>query len=124
MTESSSASLMVPKGTVAPVDPNSGALSIGVPGYHTMVRVLRSDGSAADITEIGELVKTGPQVMKGYWNRDGATQEVFVDGYLRTGDVGFMDENGWFYLVDRKKDMISVSGYKVWLRDVEDVLYK
>src|SRR5699024_12597868 len=57
------------------------------------------------------------------WQQSEATAETFVDGFLLTGDVGFMDEKGWFYLVDRKKDMINAGGYKVWPREVEDVMY-
>jgi long-chain acyl-CoA synthetase len=64
----------------------------------------------------------GPQIMAGYWNKPDQTAEALVDGWMRSGDVGFMDQEGWFYLVDRKKDMISASGFKVWPREVEDVL--
>lgn len=60
---------------------------------------------------------------RGYWGRPDATATAFPGGALRTGDVGFRDSEGWFYLVDRKKDMIIASGYKVWPREVEDVLY-
>jgi long-chain acyl-CoA synthetase len=62
-------------------------------------------------------------VVSGYWNKPEATEESIPGGELHTGDVGFMDEQGWFYLVDRKKDMINAAGYKVWPREVEDVLY-
>lgn len=61
--------------------------------------------------------------MPGYWRRPEATAETFPDGELRTGDIGFMDPEGWLYVVDRKKDMINASGFKVWPREVEDVLY-
>jgi long-chain acyl-CoA synthetase len=73
--------------------------------------------------EVGELLIAGPQVAKGYWRQPEASTAAFPNGELRTGDVGFMDADGWFYLVDRKKDMIIASGYKVWPREVEDVLY-
>ena len=63
-------------------------------------------------------------VVPGYWNRPDATERTLPGGELRTGDVGFMDRDGWFYLVDRKKDMIVASGYKVWPREVEDTLVR
>ena len=74
--------------------------------------------------EIGEIVTTGPQVVAGYWNKPEETAHALPGGALHTGDVGFMDADGWFYVVDRKKDMINASGYKVWPREVEDVLYQ
>lgn len=123
MTETASATLVVPQGSRAPVDQSSGALSIGVPVFNTIIRVVREDGSAAEPNEVGELAAFGPQLMKGYWNRPAETTDAIQNGFLRTGDVGFMDEAGWFYLVDRKKDMINAAGYKVWPREVEDVLY-
>ena len=73
--------------------------------------------------EQGEILVRGPQVVPGYWRRPDATAETFPDGELRTGDIGFMDPQGWLYVVDRKKDMINASGFKVWPREVEDVLY-
>jgi long-chain acyl-CoA synthetase len=123
LTETTSITHLVPPGTRAPVDASSGALSIGVPVFSTVVRVLDDDGAAVAVGEVGELAVTGPQVGPGYWNKPEETAEALVDGELRTGDVGFMDADGWFYLVDRKKDMINASGYKVWPREVEDVLY-
>jgi long-chain acyl-CoA synthetase len=73
--------------------------------------------------EVGELRIRGPQVMKGYWNRPDETAIALRDGWLYTGDLGTMDDVGYFSIVDRKKDMIIASGYKVWPREVEDVLY-
>jgi long-chain acyl-CoA synthetase len=72
----------------------------------------------------GELVIQGPQVMKGYWNMPEETAEVLRDGWLHTGDVARMDEDGYFYIVDRKKDMISAGGYNVYPREIEEVLYE
>jgi long-chain acyl-CoA synthetase len=72
---------------------------------------------------IGELTVKGPQVMEGYWNRDEETAEVLRDGWLHTGDLATMDEDGYFRIVDRKKDLIIASGYNVYPREVEDVLY-
>jgi len=74
--------------------------------------------------EIGEIVDSGPIVVPGYWQKPEETRYAIRDGWLYTGDVGKMDENGWFYVIDRKKDMIVASGYKVWPRDVEDVIYQ
>ncbi len=73
--------------------------------------------------EVGEICIRGPQVMKGYWNRPDETAKVFTaDGWLRTGDMGFMDERGRFKITDRKKDMIIVSGFKVFPNEIEDVV--
>jgi long-chain acyl-CoA synthetase len=123
LTETTSPSHCVPIGTRAPVDPGSGALSVGVPVFNTVVRVVDDDGNELPPGEIGEFVTSGPQVVSGYWNKPEETEHAIPGGQLHTGDVGLMDENGWFFLVDRKKDMINVSGYKVWPRDVEDALY-
>lgn len=104
-------------------DPNSGAVSVAVPVPDTVVRVIRDGGSEADSGRYGELLTSGPQVVPAYWNKPEATKRGIPGGELHTGDIGFMDEDGWFYVVDRKKDMINASGYKVWPREVEDVLY-
>jgi long-chain acyl-CoA synthetase len=123
LTETNSPSHAVPLGKRAPVDQNSGALSVGVPVFNTMVRILDENGVEVPVGQLGEFATSGPQVVPGYWNKPEATAESLPEGELRTGDVGFMDDDGWFYLVDRKKDMINASGYKVWPREVEDVLY-
>lgn len=123
MTETCSPTHFVPLGARAPVDPQSGAISIGVPVFNTEVRIVKDDGQDAAVGDVGEIYDRGPQVMRGYWNMPEATQSTMGDGWLRTGDVAFMDAQGWFYLVDRKKDMINAAGYKVWPREVEDVLY-
>ncbi len=123
LTETNSPSHIVPLKAEAPVDPTSGALSVGVPCFNTLVRILDDDGQELPVGEIGEIAISGPQVVAGYWNKPEATAESLPGGELRTGDVGFMDEQGWFYIVDRKKDMINAAGYKVWPREVEDVLY-
>ncbi len=123
LTETNSPSHAVPLNVRAPVDPASGALSIGVPVFNTVVRILDEEGNELPPGEIGEIAISGPQVVPGYWNKPEATEAALPGGELRTGDVGFMDADGWFYLVDRKKDMINASGYKVWPREVEDVLY-
>ena len=123
LTETTSPSHCVPFGTRAPVDPDSGALSVGVPIFNTIVRVVDDDGNDVPPGQIGEFVTSGPQVVSGYWNKPEETEHAIPGGALHTGDVGLMDDDGWFYLVDRKKDQINVSGYKVWPRDVEDALY-
>jgi long-chain acyl-CoA synthetase len=125
LTETTSPSHLVPAGARAPIDFASGALSIGVPIPGTESKVISvDDGSDLLPGEIGEILIRGPGVMPGYWNRPQETEQTLEDGWLHTGDVGKCDEKGWFYLVDRIKDMINVSGYKVWPRDVEDVLYQ
>ncbi|MFC4942702.1 class I adenylate-forming enzyme family protein [Pseudonocardia sp. GCM10023141] len=124
LTETTSPSHGVPLGATAPVDPASGALSVGVPIYNTVVRIVDDEGKDLPPGEIGELVTAGPQVVVGYWQKPDESAKAFPDGALHTGDVGYMDAEGWFYIVDRKKDQINVSGYKVWPREVEDMLYE
>jgi long-chain acyl-CoA synthetase len=123
LTETNSPTHAVPFGLRAPVDPVSGALSIGVPIPGARVWIARDDGAPAAPGEAGEIVSQGPMIVPGYWNKPAETAEAMRPDGFRTGDVGFMDEDGWFYLVDRKKDMINAAGYKVWPREVEDVLY-
>jgi long-chain acyl-CoA synthetase len=123
LTETTSPSHAVPFDRRAPVDEGSGALSVGVPVFNTVVRILGEDGEELPPGEVGEFVTSGPQVVPGYWDKPEETKHALPGGALRTGDVGFMDADGWFYLVDRKKDQINASGYKVWPREVEDVLY-
>jgi long-chain acyl-CoA synthetase len=97
--------------------------TIGVPIPSTEAAILDDDGEAMGIGEVGEICIRGPQVMKCYWNRPNETANVFTaDGWLRTGDMGFMDERGYFKITDRKKDMIIVSGFKVFPNEVEDVI--
>jgi long-chain acyl-CoA synthetase len=124
LTETTSPSHAVPLRAQAPVDPASGALSVGVPVYNTVVRIVGEDGKDLPAGEIGELVTSGPQVVAGYWNKPEETAKALPDGALHTGDVGYMDAQGWFYILDRKKDQINAGGYKIWPREVEDVLYE
>ena len=125
LTESNSPTHFVPLGERAPVDEGSGALSIGVPVPNCEARLVTVEDPSEEVPvgESGEFATKGPMIFKGYWNKPEETEEAFHDGYFLTGDVAIMDEDGWFYIVDRKKDMINVSGYKVWPREVEDVLY-
>jgi long-chain acyl-CoA synthetase len=124
LTETTSPSHAGPITSRAPVDPTSGALSVGVPVFNTIVRIVSEDGTELPPGEIGEIVTSGPQVVPGYWNQPDETARAIPGGRLYTGDVGFMDPDGWFYIVDRKKDQINAAGYKVWPREVEDVLYE
>ncbi len=123
LTETSSITHVVPPHRRSPVDPRSGALSIGTPIASVRAAIVDEHGAELPVGEVGELLVAGPQVTPGYWGRPDATAAAFRGEHLRTGDVGFMDADGWFYLVDRMKDMIIASGYKVWPREVEDVLY-
>jgi len=116
MTESS------PVATANAFD-GSGRLGyIGIPIPSTELRILKEDGTVADFNEIGEIQIKGPQVMKGYYNRPDATAETIVDGWLCTGDIGIMEEDGFVRIVDRKKDMILVSGFNVYPNEIEEVV--
>lgn len=123
MTETTSPTHAVPLGAAAPVDPNTGALAVGVPVCGAVVHIVDDDGRVLPAGEVGELVSGGPMVVPGYWQKPEETAQSFEARGIHTGDVGFMDADGWFYIVDRKKDLIIASGYKVWPREVEDVLY-
>ena len=99
--------------------------SIGVPWPDTDACILGPETSEPlPNREIGEIAVKGPQVMKGYWNRPEETEQTFRDGWLLTGDLGYMDEKGYFYVVDRKKDMIIASGFNIYPREIEEVLYE
>ncbi len=126
LTESTSPSHATPLGARAPVDPASGALSIGVPVPNCDAKIVSLEDPNVELPpgEAGELLLRGPMIFPGYWNKPDETANAFHNGYFRTGDVAIMDANGWFYLVDRKKDMIVASGFKVWPREVEDTLYQ
>ena len=100
--------------------------SIGIPISDTECRIVDLEEGKTDLPvgEVGELVVKGPQVMKGYWNKPEATAETLVDDWLHTGDIAKMDEEGYFYIVDRKKDMIISGGYNVYPRDIEEVFFE
>ncbi|GAA0333530.1 long-chain-fatty-acid--CoA ligase [Bacillus carboniphilus] len=99
--------------------------SIGVPWPDTDAAIFSmEDCEPLPPREVGEIVVKGPQVMKGYWNKPEETDLVLKDGWLYTGDLGYMDEDGYFYVVDRKKDMIIAGGYNIYPREVEEVLYE
>jgi len=96
--------------------------SIGVPLPSTFMRCVNDDGAPVAPGEPGEIAVKGPQVMAGYWNRPDETEAVFRDGWLLTGDIGEMDADGYFSIVDRKKDLVIVSGFNVYPNEIEDCL--
>jgi long-chain acyl-CoA synthetase len=118
MTESS------PVITSNPVTEPARIGTIGVPAPSTMVRIADDNGNALPpgADNVGEIQCQGPQVMKGYWQRPDETAKTIKDGWLCTGDMGFMHPDGFFQIVDRKKDMILVSGFNVYPNEIEDVL--
>ena len=88
------------------------------------MKVVDDDGNEVDKGEVGEIVIKGHNIMKGYWNRDDATKESIKDGWFYTGDMAKMDDDGYFFIVDRKKEMIIRGGYNVYPREIEEVLYE
>ncbi|MCI9888516.1 AMP-binding protein [Micrococcales bacterium 31B] len=124
LTEVTSPATMTPLGAGYRADSAMGVVSIGVPVPNTHIRIVNDEGTEAAPREIGELRISGPQVVPGYWQMPEESSATFEGGELRTGDIGFMDEDGWVYLVDRAKDMIVASGFKVWPSEVEEVLYQ
>ncbi|MGM0841806.1 MAG: long-chain-fatty-acid--CoA ligase [Bacillota bacterium] len=99
--------------------------SVGVPWPSTDAAIFSLEtGEPLPPNEMGEIVVKGPQVMKGYWNRPEETEQTLRDGWLLTGDLGYMDERGYFYVVDRKKDMIIAGGFNIYPREIEEVLYE
>jgi long-chain acyl-CoA synthetase len=124
LTETNSPAVVVPFAREAPVDKDSGAVAIGVPVSNTTAWVVDDGDTLVPVGEIGEIVISGPQVAQGYWKNPQESESAMPDGRFHTGDVGFMDEQGWFYIVDRKKDQINASGFKIWPREVEDALYE
>ena len=125
LTESTSPATLVPLGSRAPVDPSTGAIAIGVPipGHEAKIMDLSDPEKELSPGEVGELAVKGPGIIPGYWNKPEETAHAIRQGWLFTGDVGTMDDKGWVYLLDRKKDMIIASGFKVWPREVEDMIY-
>jgi len=88
------------------------------------MRVVDGEGREVPDGELGEILIKGPNVMKGYFGNPAATAEAIRDGWLHSGDIGYRDAGGYYYLVDRVKDMINVAGFKVFPREVEEVLYR
>ncbi|MDX1392223.1 MAG: AMP-binding protein, partial [Rheinheimera sp.] len=108
--------------TISPYDLDSFNGSIGLPAPSTDIRLVDEDGNDVPTGEPGEMLVKGPQVMLGYLNRPEETAKVLKDGWLYTGDIARMDEEGFFYIVDRKKDMILVSGFNVYPNEIEEVV--
>jgi long-chain acyl-CoA synthetase len=107
------------KGTRKP-----GSIGIAVPSTDARIVDLDTGAREQPTKEPGELVVKGPQVMKGYWNMPGETAEALRDGWLYTGDIAHIDDDGYVYIVDRKKDMIIAGGFNIYPRDVDEVLYE
>lgn len=124
LTETTGPTHICPLHERAPSHPETGALAVGKLIAHTTGRIVGEDGTALGPGEAGEIAVAGPQVVPGYWERPDETASTFRDGLMHTGDIGVLDEDGWLYVVDRIKDMIVASGFKVWPREVEDVLYE
>ena len=119
MTETSPASIFI--------DPDDALRKIGSTGkplLHTEVRIVDADGNDVGVDEVGELWTRGPNITPGYWNRPDATADAFVDGWLRTGDAARVDAEGFFYIVDRWKDMYISGGENVYPAEVENVVYQ
>jgi long-chain acyl-CoA synthetase len=120
---------MTEASSVTHVNPRKGQRkfgSIGVPIIGTDAKVVDVEDASKEmkIGEPGELLVKGPQVMQGYWRNDEETANAMHDGWLHTGDIAYIDEDGYFYIVDRKKDLILSAGYNVYPREVEEVLYQ
>jgi long-chain acyl-CoA synthetase len=112
-----------PAATINPLNLKDYNGAIGLPLSSTEVAIRNDDGKYLTIGEVGEICIKGPQVMVGYWNRDDETKKVVLpDGFLMTGDIGYMDPEGYVYVVDRKKDMILVSGFNVYPNEIEAVV--
>jgi long-chain acyl-CoA synthetase len=111
-----------PMVTLSPYNQESYNGTIGLPASSTNIRLVKDDGSDAGHGEAGEMWVKGPQVMRGYYNRPDATDEILKEGWLATGDIASMDEAGFFKIVDRKKDMIIVSGFNVFPNEIEEVV--
>src|SRR5699024_4038362 len=98
---------------------------IGLPWPDTDAKIVdRVTHKEVPIGESGELIVKGPQVMKGYWNNLEATEEKLKNGWLFTGDIGYMTEDGFFYIIDREDDMLIAGGYNIYPREVEEILFE
>jgi len=114
---------------VNPIDPTmktvkKGSIGLTLPDTEAKIADLETGARDLSVGEVGELVVRGPQVMKGYWRKPKETAEALKDGWLYTGDIAKMDGEGYFYIIDRKKDLIKYKGYSVYPREVEDILYE
>lgn len=109
-----------PVASINPVDGSGKLGSIGMPVPSTDMRIVDEQRNVLNVGEVGEIQIKGPQVMKGYYNKPEETAGVIKDGWFSSGDIGKMDEEGYFYIVDRKKDMILVSGFNVYPNEIEE----
>jgi long-chain acyl-CoA synthetase len=112
---------------VTSVNPPEGARkpgSVGLPVPDVEIEIFDDDGRPLPRGETGEICVRGPNVMQGYWQRPDATAEVMFGDWLRTGDLGYLDQDGYVFMVDRKKDLVIVNGMNVYPRMVEEVLYR
>lgn len=105
-----------------PIDDTERIGTIGLPAPSTEIKIMDDMGKEVPIGEAGEICAKGPQVMKGYWEKPEETANVFMNGYFKTGDIGVMDEDGFVKIVDRKKEMINVSGFNVFPNEIENVI--
>jgi long-chain acyl-CoA synthetase len=113
-----------PVASFNPPDQEAKIGSIGTPIEGVEMKVVDDDGNEVEQGEVGEIVIKGHNVMKGYWNRPDATEESIKDGWFYTGDMAKVDEDGYFFIVDRKKELIIRGGYNVYPREIEEVLYE
>jgi len=111
-----------PLASINPLDGTARIGTIGLPASSTYMRIVNEKYEALAPGEIGEIQIKGPQVMKGYYKQPEETAKVLVDGWLCTGDIGIMEPDGYFRIVDRKKDMILVSGFNVYPNDIEEIV--
>jgi long-chain acyl-CoA synthetase len=101
----------------------TGSVGLPLPDVEAIVVSLQT-GEQVPVGEVGEILVKGPNIMKGYWKREDETKAIFYKGWMRTGDIGKMDEEGYFYVVDRAKDMIIAGGFNIYPREVEEVLFR
>jgi long-chain acyl-CoA synthetase len=114
-----------PAATIMPANSDEPRASVGlpIPGTTIEIRDTAEPGKRMHGGEAGEIVASGPQVMKGYWNREDETSRSMIDGFFRTGDIGYLDERGYLFIVDRLKDMIIAGGYNIYPANVESAIY-
>jgi long-chain acyl-CoA synthetase len=108
--------------TCNPIDGTERIGTIGIPVPSTRIKILDEEGQEVELGKPGEICAMGPQVMSGYWEKEEETERVFIDGWFKTGDIGIMDEDGFIRIVDRKKEMINVSGFNVYPNEIEEVV--
>jgi long-chain acyl-CoA synthetase len=111
-------------GIIKPVQGSYKAGAVGVPLPDVEVRIADAETGDGSLPpgEVGEILLRAPQLMQGYWQRPAETEKTIREGWLYTGDLGYLDEDGYVFIVDRKKDVIKPSGFQVWPREVEEVI--